>query len=293
MSQNNKLIFVAHNKGKVESANKYFEGHLEFQTYDYDFREIRSESIEEIAIAKVLEAYEMTKQPTIALDAGFYLEKLNGFPGVYVKHFLDTIGIAGLLKLLLGEDERECCFKQCLAYYDGNGQPKLFYGEHTGVVSKEAKGKLSKHDWSELSYIFIPEGKEVVLAEMTDDERIALAKENEENSAFKHFKEWYIDYLASEEHYKKVILNSNWNKTCKYIKDNHLISDVSFQTWIMPMKLIDCSEDCIVFEYIDDTLSEILRDTVRCIRNRYGQIILEAYNHCAGGNFKYIEIRYE
>ena len=59
------------------------------------------------------------------------------------------------------------------------------------------------------------------------------------------------------------------------------------------MKLIDCSEDCIVFEYIDDTLSEILRDTVRCIRNRYGQIILEAYNHCAGGNFKYIEIRYE
>lgn len=42
MSQNNKLIFVTHNKGKVESANKYFEGHLEFQTYDYDFREIRS-----------------------------------------------------------------------------------------------------------------------------------------------------------------------------------------------------------------------------------------------------------
>lgn len=293
MSQNNKLIFVTHNKGKVESANKYFEGQLEFQTYDYDFREIRSESIEEIAIAKVLEAYEMTKQPTIALDAGFYVEKLNGFPGVYVKHFLDTIGIAGLLKLLLGEDERECCFKQCLAYYDGNGQPKLFYGEHIGVISKEAKGKLSKHDWSELSYIFIPEGKGQVLAEMTGEERIALSKENEENSVFKHFKEWYIDYLASEEYYKGKMLESNWEKTCRFIKDNRLIIDISFQTWIKPMKLIECTEECIVFEYIDDTLSEILKDTVSYIRNRYGQIILNAYNYCTGSNFKEIEIKYE
>ncbi len=142
MSQNNKLIFVTHNKGKVESANKYFEGNLEFQTYDYDFREIRSESIEEIAIAKVLEAYEMTKQPTIALDAGFYVEKLNGFPGVYVKHFLDTIGIAGLLKLLLGEDERECCFKQCLAYYDGKGWMIPISSQadkYKGIIEKKKK----------------------------------------------------------------------------------------------------------------------------------------------------------
>ncbi|MBQ9765942.1 MAG: hypothetical protein IJW18_07070, partial [Lachnospiraceae bacterium] len=92
-----------------------------FQAYDYDFREIRSESIEEIAIVKVLEAYEMTKMPTIALDAGFYVEKLNGFPGVYVQYFLGTIGIEGLLKLMIGEDERICCFKQCLAYYDAEG----------------------------------------------------------------------------------------------------------------------------------------------------------------------------
>lgn len=118
-------------------------------------------------------------------------------------------------------------------------------------------------------------------------------KANEENSAFKHFKEWYIDYLASEEYYKKIMLESNWEKTCKYIKDNRLIIDISFQTWIKPMKLIDCSQDCMVFEYIDETISEILKDTVRYIRNRYGQIIVNAYNHCTGSNFKKIEIKYE
>lgn len=293
MSKNKKLIFVTHNRGKVELANKYFEGQLEFQTYDYDFMGIQSESIEEIAIAKVLEAYEMTKEPTIALAAGFYVEKLNGFPGVYVQHFLSTIGIEGLLKLMLGEDERRCYFKQCLVYYDGEGQPKLFYGEQKGVVSQATKGILSKHDWSELSYVFIPNGKEKVLAEMTDEERIILAKENEEKSAFMHFRKWYIDYLASEEFYKKKMLESHWKRTCKHIKDNHLIIDISFQTWISPIKLIDCSEDCMVFEYIDDTLSEILKDIVRYIRNRYGQIIVEAYNHCTGGKFRDIEIRYE
>ncbi|MBQ9765943.1 MAG: hypothetical protein IJW18_07075 [Lachnospiraceae bacterium] len=76
----------------------------------------------------------------------------------------------------------------------------MFYGEYKGVVSREAKGKLSKHDWS---------------------------------------------------------------------------------------------EDCMVFEDIDDMLSEIFKDTVRYIRNHYGQIILEAYNHCIEGEFKDIEIRYE
>jgi len=194
---NNKLIFVTHNKGKVESANKYFEGQVEFQMYDY--KEIRSENIEEIAIAKVLEAYEVTKLPTIAMEAGFYVEKLKGFPGVYVNHFLSTIGVEGLLKLMKGQVERTCYFKQCLAFYDGKAQPTIFYGEHKGTVSRESKGVLSKHDWSELSYIFIPEGKTQVLAEMTDEERVALTKENEKDSAFKRFKEWYIDYLKDEE----------------------------------------------------------------------------------------------
>ncbi len=188
----NKLVFVTHNKGKVESANKYFQGQIEFQTYDYDFKEIRSNSIEEIAIAKVLEAYQVTKMPTIAMDAAFYVDRLNGFPGVYVQHFMETIGIPGLLKLMDGETERGCCFRQCLAYYDGEGDPKVFYGEHVGSLALKPAGKLSRHDWSELSYIFIPVGKKCVLAEMTDEERVLLAQGNEKNSAFKHFRDWYI-----------------------------------------------------------------------------------------------------
>lgn len=293
MDQDNKLVFVTHNKGKVESANKYFEGKVEFQSYDYDFKEIRSDSIEEVSIAKVLEAYEMTKMPTIALDAGFYVKKLNGFPGVYVNHFLSTIGVSGLLKLLEGESLRECCFKQCLVYYNGNGQPKIFWGEHKGTIAFEPKGELSKYDWSEISYIFIPAGKNKTLAEMSSEERIALAEDDDNESAFKRFKEWYIDYLASKKYYNEKERELNWTKTCNYIRENHLIMDISFKTWIKPMRLIECVDDRIVFEYIDDALSsEMLKETVRYIKRKYGKIILDSYNCCVGSEYKNIEIKY-
>lgn len=301
MEQNNKLIFVTHNKGKVESANKYFKGQLEFQTYDYEFVEIRSESIEEIAIAKVREAYEVTKTPTIAMDAGFYVDKLNGFPGVYVKHFLDTIGIQGLLKLMDGVKDRKCCFKQCLAYYDGKGEPKVFYGEHKGEVSQEPKGVLTKHDWSELSYIFVPNGKDKVLGEMTDDERVELSKENEENSAFKHFKEWYLDRMNSmpditanescEEDGLEEELEKNWEKTCDYIRKMEEIPDVSYQTWIAPLKLVDCTDESLVFEGDYHVRKETLKIGFEFVKVRYEQIIVDAYNHCVGGEYRSIEMR--
>ena len=37
MRQNNNLIFVMDKRGKVECANKDFEGDLEFEKYDCDF----------------------------------------------------------------------------------------------------------------------------------------------------------------------------------------------------------------------------------------------------------------
>ena len=322
MEQNNKLIFVTHNKGKVESANKYFKGQLEFQTYDYEFVEIRSESLEEIAIAKVCEAYKVTKLPTIAIDAGFYVDELKGFPGAYVKHFLDTIGIQGLLKLMEGEENRTCCFRQCLAYYDGKEEPKVFYGEHQGMVSLEPKGVLTKHDWSELSYIFVPNGKDKVLGEMTDDERVVLSKENEENSAFKHFAEWYLDRMNSiseitenegceeelkmngeckgkicaenarvDESSKENDYERNWEKTCDYIRKMEEIPDVSYQTWIAPLKLVECKNESLVFEGDYHVSKELLDNTFKLVKVRYEKIIVDAYNQCVGGEYKSVEMR--
>lgn len=290
MKCDKKLFFATHNKGKVESANRCFEGKVEFQICDIDIKEIRSDNIEEIAIAKVMDAYEVTGMPTIAMDAGFYVDKLNNFPGTYVNHFLNTIGVEGLLKLLSGVEERGCCFRQCLAYYDGYGQPKLFYGEHRGVVSDEIRGELGIKDWSELSYVFVPSGKEKVLAEMTDDERTVWSKEKEDDSAFFHFKKWYMEYSVSNDFNTKDTYALKWKNTCEYMRENGLITDVSFKTWIEPLELVECSEECMVFNYRSPSVHD--GDITKSyITMKFERIILEAYKFCTGCEYKNIKIK--
>ena len=49
------IVFVTHNKGKVKSAEKYFNN-LKFSTYNFELEEPRSDNIKEIATAKVKQA---------------------------------------------------------------------------------------------------------------------------------------------------------------------------------------------------------------------------------------------
>jgi XTP/dITP diphosphohydrolase len=197
MIHTRKIIFVTSNQGKVESANKYFDGKVVFDTYDYEIPEIRG-SLNEIAVAKVKAAYEKTSAPTIAMDAGFVINELNGFPGNYVNFALGTIGIKGILKLMEDKEKRECSFVQCLAYYDGEDEPRIFYGKHQGHITYEERGVISKDDWSELSLIFIPEGEwnttGRTLAELTHEERVRITRDND-NSAFAKFRDWYLNTM--------------------------------------------------------------------------------------------------
>ena len=79
----NEIVFVTHNKGKAKSAEKYFQN-LKFSTYDFELDEPRSEDLQEIATAKVKQAYAIVKKPCIALDTGFFIDALNGYPKTYV-----------------------------------------------------------------------------------------------------------------------------------------------------------------------------------------------------------------
>ena len=75
------IVFVTSNKGKIATAQKYLKTKL--IPYNYDLIEPRSEDLEEIAKSKVLQAYNIVKQPCIALDSGFFIDELNGFPKTF------------------------------------------------------------------------------------------------------------------------------------------------------------------------------------------------------------------
>ena len=190
------IIFVTHNKGKAKSAEKHFKD-LKVSIYEYELDEPRSDDIKEIVTAKVKQAYDVVKKPCIALDTGFFIDELNGFPRAFVNFTLDTIGIEGILKLMNGIENRTCRFKECLAYYDGK-EIYYFYGEHPGNVSEKVKGENRLEKWSDLWYIFKPKGFEKTLAEMNAEERENRRKIDGSYSAMDEFAKWYNVNIKSD-----------------------------------------------------------------------------------------------
>ncbi|MPM72495.1 dITP/XTP pyrophosphatase [bioreactor metagenome] len=184
------IVFVTSNSGKVKSAERELKN-VEVIKYEAELIEPRSDSIKEISKIKVMQAYKIVGKPCIAMDAGFFIEELKGFPRAYVNHALDTIGIEGILKLMEGIESRNCKFQECLAYYDGNSK-RFFEAETKGTLSREIRGNDNEENWSKLSYIFEVEGTGKTIAELNREDREKYLS-SEEQSCFKKFVKWYLN----------------------------------------------------------------------------------------------------
>ena len=187
------VIFVTHNKGKIESAKKYLKD-VNFKVLEYELEEPRSDDIKYISKYKVMEAYKIVNRPCISLDCGFWIDELNGFPRAFVNYSLDTIGIKGILKLMEGKENRVCKFTECLSYYDGK-ELQQFMGKHEGTLSKQVLGNDTDKKWSDLWYIYEPYGYDKTLAQMTDEERVNRIKYKSIDS-MKEFAKWYKNNLT-------------------------------------------------------------------------------------------------
>ena len=185
------VIFVTHNKGKIESAKKYLKD-VNFKVLEYELEEPRSDDIKYISKYKVMEAYKIVNRPCISLDCGFWIDELNGFPRAFVNYSLDTIGIKGILKLMEGKENRVCKFTECLSYYDGK-ELQQFMGKHEGTLARKILGNDTDKKWSDLWYIYKPYGYDKTLAQMTEEEREHRKKYKSVDS-MKEFANWYRSY---------------------------------------------------------------------------------------------------
>ena len=188
----NEIVFVTHNQGKIASASKQLEG-VNFKVFEYELPEPRSDNIKYISKYKVMEAYKLVNMPCISLDCGFLVDELNGFPRAFVNFALDTIGINGILKLMDGKENRKCKFTECLSYYDGENLYQ-FFGYDKGKLANKVLGNDSNKKWSDLWYIYIPEGFDKTLAQMNDEERYIrkVNKSEYTKSSLEEFAKWYI-----------------------------------------------------------------------------------------------------
>ena len=184
----NEVVFVTHNKGKIAEAQKILTD-IKLDIFEHELDEPRSDDVKYISKCKVMEAFKIVNKPCISMDAGFWIDELNGFPKAFVNFSLETVGIDGILKLMEGKDNRACRFIECLSYYDGK-ELHQFMGKHEGNIAYKIAGNDTNKKWSDLWYIYKPYGYDKTLAEMSEEERNNKKKYNSTNS-IRLFADWY------------------------------------------------------------------------------------------------------
>ena len=168
------LIYATTNKHKLAGAKQALtETNINLIAPDKtlpDVPEIQSDDQAAVSVDKALKYYELLKRPVVVMDSGLFIDELNGFPGVYTKYALDTIGIDRIIQLL-GAGARAYT-QRTITYFDGN-KPQIFTLKLHGALLKEPRGNNGRN----YDKYFLPDGKNKTLAEMTDDEKVELTAE--------------------------------------------------------------------------------------------------------------------
>lgn len=191
------LFFVTSNKGKIASLERYFEryGRADFKIkgISLDIIEPQMDSVAEISKYKAERAYELLKAPIIVEDGGFSINVLNGFPGVYSKYFISTLGSDGILKLMAGETDRRASFISVTTYIDENGEVHQFNRSGGDFeISLEKKCVEHPEAWSDLWKIaYIKEfGKN--LCELSKNELSEYLEKSNADGSLQHFAKWFL-----------------------------------------------------------------------------------------------------
>ena len=146
MKQEKELIyFITGNNHKFKEITKLFQ----YEDLDYDLKqktattiEIQAPSIKEVALFKLNSIKANFNSSYFVEDAGFFIDvPLKGFPGVYSKFVLNTIGNEGILKLISNYWNTAAHFEAVIAlYFQPLDKIFTFEGSVDGKVSKEIKG---------------------------------------------------------------------------------------------------------------------------------------------------------
>ncbi len=164
------LIFTTTNKYKIKSAQ------LVLGKYDINIvgtavevPEIQAETPEEVIVDKVKRCFQIVKKPLIAMDSGLFIEPLEGFPGIYTKYTLSTIGEDGLIRLTKEITPCKAFVQRMIGYTDGK-EVKIFSSKGYGEIIPEKRGS----NGANYDLIFYVPEKKKTLAELSDEEQVEV-----------------------------------------------------------------------------------------------------------------------
>jgi XTP/dITP diphosphohydrolase len=129
------LRFVTTNPGKVREAEKYLADVYDVEQHDYDYTEIQSDELADIAARGAEDAYgaQDADVPVVVDDAGLFVRALDGFPGPYSSYVEDTLGVERVWRLAEDLEDRRAAFRCVVAYADGD-TTETFAGAVQGTI---------------------------------------------------------------------------------------------------------------------------------------------------------------
>lgn len=186
-----KITLVTGNWAKlVNTQNKLKPYGIDVDNIKMETIEIQADTAEEVAAYSAKYAADLLQKDILKIDSGLYVESLKGFPGPYTHYCEDTIGNAGLLKMMEGETNRKAEFREALAYCKPGEEPIVFSSITRGTIATKESGT---YGWS-WDFVFIPDGKDVTLGHFEDDERFSLW----DDSAYKELGEYLEKTLTNK-----------------------------------------------------------------------------------------------
>ncbi len=167
------IFFLTGNTHKFQEVKSYIESSgvdAIISQKNIPLVEIQSDFIEDVAIHKVQSVVESIQGNYFVEDAGFFVDELKYFPGVFSSYIQEMIGNEGVLKLMNNVKERNASFRSVIALKIDD-TIYVFHGRVDGTVSLEIRGKKG------FGYdpIFIPEGLNKTFAEISMEEKNSMS----------------------------------------------------------------------------------------------------------------------
>ncbi len=161
------VLFATTNEEKVKEAKSYLGDIVTH--FPYDYAELQSDSLSEIAIHGANEAFNAAggEEPVITDDSGIFIDALKGFPGPYSSYAYHTLGLSKILRLLSNSDNNRAYFRTSIAYRSSDIS-MAFEGSIRGKIVPQ-RGEMG------FGYDPIFEYNGKTLAEMNTEEKNSIS----------------------------------------------------------------------------------------------------------------------
>lgn len=188
------ITLVSTNTGKRLSLERALAGTgYDVELVRLDLMEPQFDDIEQIAIFKAQQAFQVLHKPLVVNDGGLVIPELNGFPGPYTRYITTVLSCENILALMHNCKKRDCYLTQCLIYVDQDGKYHKFEDKVWGTIASEASFVFNPKAWGPLWNLFIPKTSDKTLAELSQEEYHSIIRPRAQtNSVWEDLKNYLL-----------------------------------------------------------------------------------------------------